>query len=138
MWEKDQGRVAVSPAVVGGEFFWTATVVVLRVSESSVYLRFVLLISQHKATMKINLGTRMRNTSSEIEDQIGVMMTLMPWSSFDLCPPISLSLSLSLSLSRSGSMQDINTTKIDFWYSKKNKKKISSIISYPWYLQPVK
>jgi len=47
-------------------------------SESSVYLRLVLLISQHRATMKTNLGTRMRNTSSEIEDQIGVMMTLMP------------------------------------------------------------
>ena len=32
---------------------------------------------QHEGTMKTNLGRKMRYTSSEIEDQIGVMMTSM-------------------------------------------------------------
>ncbi|KAG4386307.1 hypothetical protein GLYMA_11G022233v4 [Glycine max] len=51
----------------------------------------------------------------------------------------SLSLSLLLFLSlRSGSMQDINTTKIDFWYSKKISRKFPQLFLIPKDLLPVK
>jgi len=70
--------------------------------------------------MKANLGRKIIKLSSEIEDQISVIMTSKPCSSFD----ISLSLSLSLCVShQSGSMQhDINTSKIDLDFLERKPK----------------
>ena len=69
-----------------------------RIKEWPIFLRLVLLISQHGMPWKTFLGRKIRYISSEIEDQIGVMMTSYPCSSFDMCCSLSLSLTLSLSL----------------------------------------
>lgn len=79
----DQSRVGAGGGAGGGRWSVEASYggkLESKCELRSFYLRLVLLISQHRAiaTMKTNLGTTMRNTSSEIEDQIGVMMTLMP------------------------------------------------------------
>jgi hypothetical protein len=58
--------------------------------------------------MKANLGRKIRKISSEIEDQIRVMMTSKPCSSFDICSSLSLSLSLSLAPSLSLSLKWVN------------------------------